>query len=108
MFEYAGQVIRVVDGDTLILDLDLGLRCWIRGKPYRMARINAPEMKTPEGPLSKNALALQIGPLPAGVTVTTIKDRHDTYDRYIVEVYQVDGTNLSDWMLTNGYAVKYG
>lgn len=107
MFEYRAQVIRVVDGDTLILDVDLGLRSWVRGKPYRMGRINAPEMSTPEGPLARYALVAQIGSLPAEVVIKTTKDKRDPYDRYIVEVVQPDGTNLNDWMLAGGYAVPY-
>lgn len=107
VYTYRAEVIRVVDGDSLILDLDLGLRSWIRGKPYRLARINAPETSTPEGPPATAALAGLLGPLPASVVVSTIKDRHDTYDRYIVEVILPDGTNANDWMLANGHAVKY-
>lgn len=106
MYEYRAQIVRVVDGDTLILDVDLGMRTWIRGKPFRLARINAPERRDPAGPAATAALAAAIGPLPASAIITTTKDRRDPYDRYIVEVL-VGGVNLSDWMVSNGHAVLY-
>lgn len=108
MFEYFAKITRVVDGDTLILDVDLGQRAHIVGKPYRMARINAPELKTPEGVASRDALVAFLGALPVMTRTTTIKDRHDQYDRYLIEVFlTLTGENLNDWMLANGHAVPY-
>ena len=106
MFTYRASVTRIVDADTLVLDIDLGLRTWLRGKPYRLARVNAPERATVEGKLATTALADLLGPLPASVIVTTIRDRHDAFDRYIVEVIR-DGVNVNDWLLANGWAVPY-
>ncbi len=106
MFTYRASVVRIVDADTLILDIDLGLRTWLRGKSFRLARVNAPERPTVEGKLATNALAALLGSLPASVIVTTIRDRRDAFDRYIVEVIR-DGVNVNDWLLANGWAVPY-
>ena len=38
----------------------------------------------------------------ASFMVTTAKA--DSFDRWIVELY-ADGSNISDWLVTNGYAV---
>ena len=95
-----------MDADTLILDIDLGLRTWLRGKSFRLARVNAPERASVDGKLAMTALADILGPLPASVIVTTIRDRRDTFDRYIIEVIR-DGANVNDWLLANGWAVPY-
>jgi micrococcal nuclease len=103
LFTYAVEVIDVYDGDTVHLDIDLGFHVWRRGERYRLARINAPEIKTPTGPASRDALAGQLAKAQQ-VIVTTSKA--DNYGRYLVEIL-ADGANVNDWMVANGYAVPY-
>lgn len=102
LFTYAATLIDVYDGDTIHLDLDLGFHTWRRGERYRLARINAPELKTPAGPPARDHLTqlLAAGPL----TVTTSKA--DNYGRYLVECF-VNGVNLNDQMVADGFAVPY-
>jgi micrococcal nuclease len=102
LFTYAVQVKDVYDGDTLHLDIDLGFNTWRRGERYRLARINAPELKTPEGPPARDHLILLLtkGPL----IVTTSKA--DNYGRYLVEC-EVNGLSVNDQMVADGFAVKY-
>ena len=45
MFEYACKVLRVVDGDTIDVNIDLGFNIWHRGR-VRMAGIDTPESRT--------------------------------------------------------------
>ena len=45
MYTYKASVTRVVDGDTVIVDIDLGFGVWLREQSVRLAKINAPEMK---------------------------------------------------------------
>jgi micrococcal nuclease len=100
-FIFAVELVRVIDGDTVILDIDLGFHTWRRGERYRLARINAPELSTPEGPPARDHLISLLGtPLHA----TTFKA--DNYGRYLVEL-SVEGRNLNDMMVTDGFAVRY-
>ncbi len=48
MFEYRARLVRVVDGDTLDLTLDLGFGI-IRTDRFRLFGLNAPELSTGEG-----------------------------------------------------------
>jgi micrococcal nuclease len=102
MFTYTAEVVAIVDGDTLRLDIDLGFHIWRRNERYRLARINAPELKTPEGPPARDHLAqlLAAGPL----IVTTSKA--DNYGRWLVECV-VNDVNLNDRMVADGFAVSY-
>ncbi|HEV8489038.1 MAG TPA: thermonuclease family protein [Candidatus Limnocylindrales bacterium] len=103
LFTYAVEVVDVIDGDTVHLDIDVGFHTWRRGERYRLARINAPEMSTVGGPLSRAALAAK---LEAAGTVIASTKKADAYGRYLVELI-ADGENLNDWMVANGWAVPY-
>lgn len=45
MYEYSGIVQRVVDGDTVVLDLDLGFHVTASGVRVRLLAVFAPELK---------------------------------------------------------------
>jgi micrococcal nuclease len=106
MYEYSARVTKIVDGDTVHLEIDLGLDTQ-RKIVCRLARINAPEMSTAEGLAAKQYLAALLGPdMIGGVTVRTIKDRKERYGRYLVEIEGSHG-NVSDAMVKGGMAVLY-
>ena len=83
MYEYKATVIKVVDGDTLHLNIDLGFNINYNKQIIRLARINAPELLCNKQ-----------------VTIKTIKDTKDKYGRYLAEVYLED-------LNINEYAVSY-
>jgi len=104
--EYQADLIRVVDGDTMHLDLDLGLdiRTHIVVRVYG---VNAPELKTPEG---KSALAWSTDWFAAHsgpYTVSTIKDRREKYGRYLATLTAPDGHSYHCDLLDAGHAVAY-
>lgn len=100
-YRYQALVERVVDGDTVVLLLDLGFDIHHRMK-CRLARINAPEMSTPEGPPAKEHLTKL---LPVG-QVTVHSTALDKYGRALVEIF-VGETCVNDAMLAEGYAKPY-
>src|SRR5262245_4970802 len=57
MWTYKAELVRVTDGDTVVLNLDLGFRIHLHKEIFRLARINAPERKSAEGEASKQALS---------------------------------------------------
>lgn len=94
-YTYAATVMRVVDGDTLILNVKLGfdiaktVRC-------RLARIRAPELKEPNGKIAK---AIVEAITPIGQTVLLESKKIDKYGRSIGEIYAND-ENLVDKLLS--------
>lgn len=102
MFTYAAALKDIVDGDTIHLDIDLGFHTWRRGERYRLARINAPELKTPAGPPARDYLILLLSKGPLIVTTS----KADNYGRYLVEC-EVNGLNINDQMVADGFAVWY-
>lgn len=48
LYYYSAYVIDVYDGDTLTVDVDLGLGVWRNGQTIRLWKINTPEVRGPE------------------------------------------------------------
>ena len=46
MYEYKCKMVRVVDGDTVDVDIDLGFGVWMRKQRIRMYGIDTPESRT--------------------------------------------------------------
>ena len=46
MYEYKCKVLRVVDGDTVDIDIDLGFGIWMHKERVRMMGIDTPESRT--------------------------------------------------------------
>ena len=46
MYEYKVKVNRVVDGDTVDVDIDLGFGVWLQNERVRMMGIDTPESRT--------------------------------------------------------------
>jgi endonuclease YncB( thermonuclease family) len=114
MYEYNAHVDRVVDGDTLILNIDLGFDIWHKHR-VRLSRINAPEVSTPEGVKSADFVRKLLEGTDVRITSKKRVD-NDNYGRYLVEVYAniTDDTNtphevdLNEFLVSNGLAKWYG
>ena len=46
MYEYKCTILRVVDGDTVDVDIDLGFGVWMRKQRIRLYGIDTPESRT--------------------------------------------------------------
>lgn len=97
------EVVRIVDGDTLILDLDLGWHVSMRGQRCRLAFVNAPEMNTPEGRAARDWV---VAVLPLGTVVRFVSHSLDKYGRPLGAVILPDSSDLGLRLLAAGHAVK--
>jgi micrococcal nuclease len=48
LYYYVAQVTKVYDGDTITVDLDLGLGLWRHAQTIRLWRVNTPELRGEE------------------------------------------------------------
>lgn len=103
-YTYNALVTRVVDGDSLITEIDAGFRIEAE-MPLRIAHIDAPEMSTVEGKAARGYLVALLGPLPVAVVVHTIKPV-ERWGRYLAEVY-IGDLDVGADMVAHGHAVAY-
>lgn len=101
MYQYKAVVDRVVDGDTLIMLVDVGFSITVKEK-FRLNYINAPELSTKEGQDVKQIMISKL----QGKTVQISSEGKDKYGRWLAVIY-LDGANINQWLLDNAYAVKY-
>lgn len=109
LYHYKAVVIGVYDGDTITVNIDLGLNTWINNEKIRLSRINAPELKgksRKRGLKSKEYLKTIVG--GKEILLQTIKDRKEKYGRYLGEIWleKSDGKfeNVNDLMVKNNFA----
>lgn len=97
-------VIDVVDGDTLHLQLDLGWSITYTAR-VRVALINSPEMKTPEGIAAKQYAQTLLKP---GDEVTFISKGFDKYGRPLGHILfgGFAARDFGDEMVFHGYAQR--
>lgn len=103
MYTYNAELLRVIDGDTVKVMVDLGFRLY-REINLRLLGINAPELKTDAGKISKLALTNLL-------TGRKFQVRTDldpgAYDRYTATIVLDDGLNVNEWLVKNGHAIEY-
>ena len=111
-YTFKAKVVRVIDGDTIVFDIDLGFGTWIHDEHVRLARINAPETRTKDlnekrlGLASRQLLEELIFSSPE-VKLVTFKD-HGKYGRFIADVYvryQHDWICINDRLVEAGHAI---
>lgn len=105
MYEYTASVIRVIDGDTVDVSIDLGFSVTIKQR-VRLLGINAPEKNTSEGLAASQFLT---NVLLSGSQVTLRSRRPqagDKYGRYLASIDYM-GADISQRMITQGYAVAW-
>jgi len=111
MYEYGCQVTRVVDGDTIDVDLDLGFDIIYKCR-VRLYGIDTPESRTRNkdekvrGKLAAKFLKDAISNGKNVILQTQLKDSKGKFGRVLASVV-VDGININQRMVTNHLAVRY-
>ena len=108
-YEYKCELIRVVDGDTIDVSVDLGFKVWLRKERVRLLGINTPESRTRN--LEEKALGLASKErlkelLPKRFIIKTSKDGKGKFGR-ILAIPFVDGEDICKKMVLEGHARPY-
>ena len=112
MYEYKATIKRVIDGDSVVLDIDLGFYMFMNETKIRLYGLDTPEMNS-EDPLLRLQAVLATrflyDNLPVGskVTIKTILDKREKYGRLLATIITQDGFNLNDGLLENKLAINY-
>ena len=120
MYEYKCNVVKVVDGDTVDVDIDLGFGVWLKDERVRMMGIDTPESRTSDkveklfGLAAKQKLKSLLGKSPILKTQVS-KDGEDMKGKFgrilgDFDVYDADKDAwrpATDVLIETGNAVAY-
>jgi len=114
MYEYKVKVVRVIDGDTIDVDIDLGFSTVLTKRRIRLYGIDTPESRTRDkeekkrGIISKNYLLLKC---PIGEYVTLKSHGVGKFGRILGELFEYnkheDTVSINQEMCDEGYAAPY-
>ena len=113
MYEYKVTIDRIIDGDTLDVDINLGFAVLLAKKRVRLYGIDTPESRTrnleekSRGLLSKRFLSLQC---PVGSSAKLISHDIGKFGRILGELFEYNTNNevsINQVMCDEGFAVPY-
>ena len=114
MWTYRCKLRRVVDGDTVDVDIDLGFGIWQMNERVRIMGIDTPESRTRDkiekkfGLAAKAKLKSLLGPNPVLQTTISKKgeDMKGKFGRVLAD-FLVEGKKVTEIMCKTGHAVPY-
>ena len=117
MHEYRCTIRRVVDGDTVDVDIDLGFGIWVRNERVRLYGIDTPESRTRDleekkcGIYAKQCVEAFM-PVDSNQTLKTYKDKVGKFGRVLGEFVVYDPeqdrqTTINEYMIRNKIGVAY-
>jgi len=112
MYEYNCKIVRIIDGDTVDVDIDLGFDVCLKKQRIRLFGVDTPESRTRDlvekkfGILAKNFVSLH---LPIGsnqVLRTRLDDSRGKFGRILGE-FVVEDSTLNKLLVATNNAVPY-
>ena len=115
MYEYRCKILKVVGGDTVDVDIDLGFGVWMRGERIRLFGVDTPESRTRDkaekvcGLYAKEFLKQHLGKTS---TLRTQKDSKGKFGRILGQFIVYDSVtdsyrSVSDMMIERYIGVEY-
>jgi len=122
VYEYNAKLSKVIDGDTIDADIDLGFQTFIKQR-IKLYGVDTPQSRSKvatekeEGIKAKNKL-IELLPRDFNVRtvlnrrgVRTVLNRRGKFGRVLGHVYVIDSDgkeiNINETMIKEGYATKY-
>jgi micrococcal nuclease len=114
-FEYHAKVNKVIDGDTINVDIDLGFNVVLSNQSVRLLGVDTPESRTSDkiekifGTLSKEKVKEFIDKCEGHIIIeTALSDSEEKFGRLLGKVINPkDNTSLNEWLIWHNYAVAY-
>ncbi len=111
-FCYNATVVRIVDGDTIRLDIDLGFDIVLKNQSVRLYKVDTPECRTRDlkekaaGLLAKSVVQNLIA-VGERVFIRTKLDTKGKFGRLLGTIITTDNININEHLVNNNYAVEY-
>ena len=105
MYEYQCKIVKVIDGDTTDVDIDLGFGVWLKKQRIRFYGVDTPESRTSDKE-EKVYGVLKHLPIGSTQTLRTKRDGVGKYGRILGE-FVVNDTTLNQLLIDTHNAVAY-
>ncbi len=117
MYEYECTIVKVIDGDTARVNLNLGFNTWINNETVRFYGIDTPESRTRDleekkfGLYAKSVVERYL-PVGSKQIIRTHKDGVGKYGRILGEFVIYDAeedrqTTINEYMIRHKIGVAY-
>ena len=114
-YEYYAEVTNVIDGDTIVIDIDLGFNVVLSNQSVRLAGVDTPKSRTNDkvekvfGLISKEYTKKFVESCNKHIIVRTQKpDSVEKFGRILGDVINPETKEvLNESLIKNGYAVRY-
>ena len=113
MYEYRSSLVKIIDGDTIDVDLDLGFAVVLKKQRIRLYGINTPESRTRDLEEKRYGLAAkarlrELLEVAETIVVKTAIDKkaRGKYGRILGTIY-ADDINVNEKLLEEGHAIEY-
>lgn len=111
LWVYRATILRVVDGDTIDAEVDLGFGVYRRDR-FRLQGIDTPELNSRDPDERQRALharnrLIELAGAGTRVLLRTHRDRQEKYGRYLTEVWTEAGQDVVATLLQEGHGHTY-
>jgi len=110
MYEYNCKIVRVIDGDSILVDIDLGFGTWRCGESIRLFGVDCPECRSRDPKEKAAGLAAKTfvkGLLHEGGTYTLTTKEKGKFGRYLGVIILSDNTSVNAALVSEHLAVPY-
>ena len=110
MYEYNCKIVRVIDGDSILVDIDLGFDTWRCGESIRLFGVDCPECRSRDKEEKAAGLAAKDyvkGLLHDGGTYTLTTKEKGKFGRYLGVIQLTDKTSVNGALVKERFAVAY-
>ena len=115
MYEYKVNILKVVDGDTVDVDIDLGFGCWLRNERVRIVGIDCPESRTSDriekvfGEAAKQRLTSLLS--SEAILISQVSKMGENmkgkFGRILGDFKTINDQIISTTLMEEGHAVAY-
>ena len=115
MYEYRCNVVKIIDGDTVDVDIDLGFGVWLKKERIRLYGIDTPESRTRDleekkyGLAAKEFLTKMLDD-DGGIILKTQKDAEGKFGHILGELWRTTeygDQSINQYLVDNHHAVRY-
>ena len=115
MYEYRCTVVKIIDGDTVDVDIDLGFGIWMHKERIRLLGIDTPESRTRDKEEKKYGLAAkkyltEMLNDEGGIVLKTKKDAEGKFGRILGELWRTTDyadKSINQYLVDEHHAVQY-